>query len=146
MRGLRGVGALLAILVLAAIGLTQRDGGESRPPQPRSGQTTPPPANATTSVGFRSVGRLNEHYERHGHEFGAISKAEYLEQAQALRDRPAGGDVLEMRRSDGVVTRFDRADGAFIAFDPDLTIRTFFRPNAGERYFRRQAARTGSGE
>jgi pyocin large subunit-like protein len=57
-----------------------------------------------------------------------------------------GGEILEIRRSDGVVTRFDRTAGAFIAFDPDGTIRTYFRPNDGERYFRRQAARTGSRE
>lgn len=31
--------------------------------------------------------------------------------------------------------------GAFLAFDPDLTIRTFFQPNDGERHYRRQPAR-----
>jgi pyocin large subunit-like protein len=50
--------------------------------------------------------------------------------------------VLEIRRpSDGVVSRFDRRSGAFLAFDSDGTIRTFFRPNDGESYFRRQARR-----
>jgi pyocin large subunit-like protein len=58
-----------------------------------------------------------------------------------LRDTPAGGDVLEAVRDDGVVTRFDRASGAFIAFDASGVIRTFFRPRDGERYFHRQAAR-----
>ncbi len=28
-----------------------------------------------------------------------------------------------------------------LAFDPDLTIRTYFKPNDGERYFRRQGRR-----
>jgi pyocin large subunit-like protein len=145
MRGLRGVGALLAILVLAATALMQRGGGDAGPAQrePATGQA---PVPVATTVGFRSSAGLNEHYQKHRHEFGAISKAEYLEGAQALRDRPVGGEILEIRRSDGVVTRFDRAAGAFIAFDPDGTIRTYFRPNDGERYFRRQAARTGSRE
>ncbi|HEX5385727.1 MAG TPA: hypothetical protein VFW66_03390 [Gemmatimonadales bacterium] len=98
-------------------------------------------AGPAASVGFRTRDRLHEHYRKHGREFGHITQSQYLALAQTLRDRPAGGDVLELRRADGVVTRFDRASGAFIAFDPDGTIRTFFRPNDGEAYFRRQARR-----
>lgn len=145
MRGLRGIGALLAILVIAAIGLLQRGGSEA-PPTPDPAPAAQLPAPGATTVGFRSIDRLDEHYRKHRHEFGAISKAEYLEQAQALRDTMPGGDILEIRRPDGVVTRFDRTAGTFIAFDADLTIRTYFRPNDGERYFRRQAARSGRSE
>jgi len=98
-------------------------------------------APARSAAGFASRQKLLEHYQKHGREFGAISIEEYLRLAQDLRDRPAGGDVLEAVRADGVVTRFDRATGAFIAFNPQLTIRTYFKPNAGESYFRRQAQR-----
>ena len=52
-----------------------------------------------------------------------------------------GGAVLEAVRRDGVVTRFDRKSGAFIAFNANGVIRTYFRPNDGERYFRRQLER-----
>lgn len=93
------------------------------------------------SVGFRSRERLEEHFRKHGREFRAATSADYLHLAQALRDRPGGGDVLELVRGDDVVCRFDRASGAFIAFGPDGIIRTFFQPNDGERYFERQAAR-----
>jgi hypothetical protein len=96
---------------------------------------------AASSVGFRSRERLEQHFQKHGGEFHAASAEEYLRLAQALRDRPAGGDVLELKRSDGVISRFDRASGAFLAFNADGTIRTFFRPNDGERYFERQASR-----
>ncbi len=44
-------------------------------------------------------------------------------------------------RADGVTTRFDRQTGAFIAYNPNGVIRTFFKPNDGERYYRRQAER-----
>ena len=94
------------------------------------------------SVGFRSSERLEEHFQKHGSEFRAATVQDYLQLAQALRDRPAGGDVLERVREDGVVTRFDRGSGAFIAFGADGVIRTFFRPNDGERYFERQAERS----
>ena len=91
--------------------------------------------------GFRSQALLDEHYEKHGHEFGAISKAEYLRLAQGLRDAPVGGPILEDRRPDGEFSRFDRGHGYFGAYNRNGTIRTFFIPNAGERYFRRQARR-----
>jgi hypothetical protein len=93
------------------------------------------------SVGFENPRHLDQHYEKHGAEFGRISKQDYLHQAQLLRDTAAGGPVLEAVRADGVITRFDNQTGAFIAFNRDGTIRTFFRPNDGERYFRRQALR-----
>jgi pyocin large subunit-like protein len=94
-----------------------------------------------TAVGFASERRLDEHYEKHSREFGRLTKQDYLQQAQALRDAPAGGPILESVRGDGVVTRYDRETGAFIAYNPDGVIRTYFKPNDGERYFRRQAER-----
>jgi len=92
-----------------------------------------------SDIGFFSRQKLIDHYEKHGREFGAITMEEYLFRAKTLRDRPIGGKVLEFVRSDGVITRFDRTNGDFIAFNPDGVIRTFFRPSAGEAYFRRQA-------
>ncbi len=108
-----------------------------------------PPAASDTAlparphVGFVNERRLEEHYEKHGSEFGRISKQEYLHQAQLLRDAQVGGPVLQTVRADGVTTKFDRQTGAFVAFNPNGTIRTFFKPNDGERYYRRQADRVG---
>jgi pyocin large subunit-like protein len=91
--------------------------------------------------GFRSRSQFEEHYRKHGSEFGNISKDEYLRLAQELRDAPAGGPILEAVRGDGVISRFDKRKGYFGAYNPDRTIRTFFIPNDGERYFWRQAKR-----
>lgn len=91
--------------------------------------------------GFRSKRQFEEHYSKHGREFGSISAQEYLHRAQALRDAPAGGPILQAIKPGGIVTKFDRRSGAFGAYNPDRTIRTFFIPNDGERYFRRQATR-----
>jgi hypothetical protein len=110
-----------------------------------TGQSRGSPAqtakSATSGVGFASRTKLAEHYEKHGREFGSVTIDEYLRMAQELRDRSADGSVVEAVRSDGVVTRFDRASGAFLAFNADRTIRTFFKPNDGEAYFRRQLNR-----
>jgi hypothetical protein len=94
--------------------------------------------------GFRSRRLFEEHYAKHGREFGNISRPEYLERAQALRDAPAGGPILQAVTPEGIVSRFDRRSGAFGAYNPDRTIRTFFIPNAGERYFHRQASKRGA--
>lgn len=125
-------------LVLLALLLGACEPGPVPPPVPATSATQ---AAGRETIGFRSPQRLAEHFEKHGAEFHAASPQEYLALAQALRDRPAGGDVLEIVRADGVVTRFDRASGAFLAFERHGVIRTFFIPNDGERYFRRQATR-----
>ncbi len=105
------------------------------------GQPIAPSVNVRTDIGFRTRRNLDEHYQKHGREFGSISQEEYLRQAQTLRDSPAGGDILEAVRNEGVTTRFDRKTGIFLAFNPDFTIRTCFKPNDGERYFKRQLNR-----
>ncbi len=92
--------------------------------------------------GFRSPELLNEHFHKHGAEFGHIDKREYLRLAQELRDAPPGGPILESRRRNGEFSRFDKRHGYFGAYNPDRTIRTFFIPNDGVRYFERQARRS----
>jgi len=134
------------ILAVAFLLLLSACTSPSQQPAPTQGKeasvsVTEKPQAAKPDVGFASRQKWIDHYQKHGREFGSISKKQYLLQAQVLRDRPAGGDILEHVRPDGVVTRFDRATGDFIAFNSDGVIRTYFRPNDGEAYFRRQAPR-----
>ena len=92
-------------------------------------------------IGFASRQKLVDHYKKHGREFGAVTMEQYLRKAQELRDRPAGGAILESVRPDGVVSRYDRETGDFLAFNRDGIIRTYFRPTDGEAYFKRQIGR-----
>jgi hypothetical protein len=118
------------------------DSAASAPSTVRHAAPAPGADVQAHGVGFRSRERLEEHFAKHGQEFGEISIEEYLARAQRLRDAPVGGDILELRRPRGFA-RLDRATGAFGAYDDDGTIRTFFRPRDGESYFRRQAQRYG---
>lgn len=157
----RLLGLLIAVVVPYLLyGTFQQPSSRSTPASTVTTPDTRSPANdaavstsrtaetqqaVNTRVGFRSRARLEDHYQKHGREFGRISQDEYLRMAQTLRDAPAGGDVMEITRvSDGVISRFERSSGAFLAFDPDGTIRTYFKPNDGEAYFRRQAKRAPS--
>ena len=153
-RGAAGV-ALLCVLVSLGPACAPREEApagtardEARTSKHDAERSTPPAAarrgpSPRSNVGFRTRELLAEHYRKHGEEFGRITMDEYLRGAQDLRDRAAGGATLEIVRDDGVVTRFDRSSGAFIAFGRSGVIRTYFRPRDGERYFRRQALRSG---
>jgi pyocin large subunit-like protein len=96
------------------------------------------PYRVHAKIGFASEQLLTEHYRKHGREFGKITREEYLLMAQDLRDRPLDMKILESVRRDRVITRFDRRAKAFIAFERNLIIRTFFKPADGEKYFHRQ--------
>jgi pyocin large subunit-like protein len=88
--------------------------------------------------GFRTEHLLQDSFEKHGHEFGAITRQQYLHLAQQLRDSHAGHNILESKRPDGLI-KFDTRHGYFGAYYNDGTIRTFFIPPDGVRYFERQA-------
>lgn len=120
------------------IGETNSSGAGSTQASPERGDRLPA---SSSDVGFTSPRSLLSHFEKHGRQVGAATSAEYLAHAKALRDAPRSATVLELIRSDGVITRFDKSAGRFVAFHRDKTIRTFFRPNDGEDYFRRQARR-----
>jgi pyocin large subunit-like protein len=135
--------AALAAVAIFAYGTHLATRGERAVARDATVSAPAPEIGWGARVGFVDQRRLEEHYEKHGAEFGRITKQDYLHQAQLLRDATVGGPVLETVRRDGVTTRFDRQTGAFVAFNPDGTIRTFFKPNDGERYYRRQSERTG---
>lgn len=156
------LGAVVAILIALVASRSRTPDARSTDRGDGAGATTEAPAARTgrpggvdassaerprlgTNPGFTSRERLVEHFEKHGEEFPGLTMATYLAAAQELRDAATGGEILEVRRSDGVATRFDRRSGAFLAVNRDRTIRTFFKPNDGERYFRRQASRTPGG-
>lgn len=93
--------------------------------------------------GFRTAHLFDEHFAKHGKEFGNITQGQYLKMAQQLRDSRPGKFVLESRRKDGGGAKFDTRNNSFVAYDADGTIRTFFIPNDGIRYFERQARSYG---
>jgi len=45
-----------------------------------------PISEIRANIGFRSRNQFDEHFVKHGAEFGQITKQEYLRQAQTLRD------------------------------------------------------------
>jgi pyocin large subunit-like protein len=141
-RGVWWIAALGALWACGDMAAPQQQTQAPEAPLALTEKVPLPPARQAEArgPGFASRRSFEQHFEKHGAEFGHIDQAEYLALAQRLRDKPVGGPVLEIvRQADGVVTRFDRETGYFGAYNRDGTIRTFFIPNDGERYFQRQA-------
>ena len=126
---------LTGLLALVACGAAS----DTRQSTVTPGSPAPARRDARAGIGFHSRRQLGEHFAKHGADFAPMTVQEYLRAAQALRDAPVGGAIEEIQRPDGTTSRYDRATGAFVAFNADGTIRTFFKPNNGEAYFRRQA-------
>ncbi len=89
------------------------------------------------SKGFRTEHQLDDHYAKYGKDFGHPTKAQYLKMAQQLRDTRPGKDVLAKKRADGGGAKFEVRVRWFVSFDADGTIRTFFVPKDGIKYFER---------
>jgi hypothetical protein len=97
-------------------------------------------------LGFRTSLLLENHFARYGSQFGEINMPQYLRLAQRLRDANLGKNILASTRSDGGGSKFDLKHGWFVAYDGDGTLRTFFVPKDGVRYFYRQQKSTSPPE
>ena len=93
--------------------------------------------------GFRSQHRLEDQFEKHGREFGHITQQQFVQMAQQLREARPSSNILEFRRPDGVTAKFDRKHGYYGAYDRDGSVRSFFIPTDGLRFFERQTRRYG---
>ncbi|MBI5202494.1 MAG: hypothetical protein HY925_12960 [Elusimicrobia bacterium] len=120
--------ALLFLLLLAAPAV----GAESvlkDSPEPSA-----PPAVGAEAAFKR--GRLEEHFKKHGAEMGLSTAEEYLAAARRLLVREG---VLKKDRRSGDRLYFDPKTNEFAVLAKDgRTIRTFFKPNAGRRYWDKQ--------
>lgn len=114
-------------------------GGESASPGGGGRQAFVPPG------GFRSQGSLDYHFGRHANELGADTAGAYEQLARQHLNRPADGvNVLEFYRSDGDRLVYDVQNNWFGIVTNDGTIRTFFSPEAGMRYWDNVIAREQS--
>jgi len=88
--------------------------------------------------GFRTPHLLEDHFSRFGSQFGQVNIQQYLHLAQQLRDAQPSKNILISKRPDGGGAKFDLRRGWFVAYDGDGTLRTFFIPAEGVRFFEKQ--------
>jgi uncharacterized protein RhaS with RHS repeats len=80
---------------------------------------------------------LEDHFARHGGDFGATSAEEYAQQASDFLVRAQAEGLPTKIDAEGVIRVYDPERNIFGAFNPNGTTRTFFSPSSPS-YFDRQ--------
>lgn len=85
---------------------------------------------------------LQDHYDRHGRDFGSKSPEEYAAQAWRFLQRARTEDLpMKLDRTDGTLRVFDPATGVFGAYNNAGRTKTFFKPGSAS-YWQRQPGQT----
>ncbi len=93
-------------------------------------------ASSGHTYSFRKAEYLQEHFEKHGDEFGYTTADEYL--AGANRVVAAPGVLHKLEAEDGDDVYYLESSNEFVIVSTDGYIRTYFKPNDGKAYFDRQ--------
>lgn len=97
--------------------------------------TTESSPTQTYAYTFRNQDLFDQHYNKHGYEFGDVSQAEYLKLANDLF---ASQDALRKTEADGDLLFYDSESNTFGVLSQDGYIRTCFKPDDGIDYWNRQ--------
>ncbi len=103
---------------------------------PKDAQQSAQPVEAAQSgLYWGNPSTLQDHFDRHGADFGATDPEDYALAAHALY--LARGD-FQVKNDNGTLRVYDADTGAFGAYNRDGTTKTFFKPDDGQAYFDRQ--------
>ncbi len=76
------------------------------------------------------------HLNKHRAGFDEWTEDQYLQRARDLLAEPlSSGELEEVTRSDGSISRYCYSTNEFVATTSDGNIRTFFKPEHGEEYW-----------
>lgn len=104
---------------------------------PASAPTKAPPASQT----WGNISTLQDHFERHGRDFGSKSPDEYAAEAWFFLQRARSGSLpMKLDDTDGTVRLFDPRTRAFAAYTGAGRTKTFFKPES-PTYWQRQPGR-----
>lgn len=124
-----GAGARPAVAPGPGVGA---GGGRASP----AAQPQAPPTSRT----WGSMRTLQDHFDRHGADFGSKDPDDYARQAWLFLQRARREGLPAKRDADGVLRVYDPATREFAAYNRDGTTRTYFKPGRRD-YFRDQPGR-----
>ena len=108
----------------------------STPKQTKLTQVTENPnSSIQKAVLFQSDEKLKEHYEKHGKAMGFASAEEYLAAANAVI---LNEEALHKTQKDEDDVYYLEETNDFVVVSPQGYLRTYFRPEDGIKYYRRQ--------
>ena len=77
---------------------------------------------------------LQDHYDRHGSDFGSVSPQDYANQANDFYNNRANYQTKTDQF--GITRVYDATTNTFGAYNADGTTKTFFKPFSGSSYFK----------
>ncbi len=92
--------------------------------------------NSELGRGFAGEHKEREHFWKHGNDFGAQSRLEYLTQADDFLNGPMNYPTLELIRQEGDRVRFNPDTDEYGVVRSDGLIRTYFKPNPDEHGYK----------
>lgn len=98
------------------------------------------PQAPPTARTWGSMRTLQDHFERHGNDFGAKDADDYAKRAWLFLQRARTEGLPAKRDSDGVLRVYEPATRSFGAYNRDGTTRTYFKPSRRD-YFDDQPGR-----
>lgn len=95
-------------------------------------------APVQTQYHFRSEKTLREHFQKHGGEFGDMyaTMEEYEAGASRVINDPSA--LTKREKEDNDYVYYIEDTNEFVILSTDGYIRTYFKPNAGKKYYDRQ--------
>jgi hypothetical protein len=69
-----------------------------------------------------------DQFTRHGADFGATSEEEYARRAAEFKLRSSPERIPTKKDPDGVTRMYDSQTNTFAVYNPDFTMRTFYKP------------------
>lgn len=91
----------------------------------------------STKDSWANLKTLDDHFARHGADFGAKSADDYASMASGFFQRGGAQQIPTKIAPDGTVRMFDPATNTFGAFAPNGMTKTFFKPTS-PTYWSRQ--------
>ncbi|NLB54083.1 MAG: hypothetical protein GX808_14255 [Syntrophomonadaceae bacterium] len=87
--------------------------------------------------------KINDHFKRHGADFGAVSQEQYGTMAKQLLNNSVEGPIDGFITEQGYVFRYDKDTNSFAIGKPDGVIATFYKPTGGQQYWEREKKKYG---
>lgn len=88
------------------------------------------------SLEFRNETLWQDHFDKHGSEFGYKTKEEYLKGANEVINSSTSKHKIEVEDGDEIYYNEEKNEIVFVS--KDGYIRTYFKPNDGINYYNRQ--------
>lgn len=98
--------------------------------------TTQNEQTSNVSLEFRNESLWQDHFLKHGSEFGYSTKEEYLNGANEVINSTSSLHKLEAEDNDEIY--YDESKNEIVFVSSDGYIRTYFRPSEGINYYNRQ--------